>query len=55
MTELGEAVNSIMMEAACRKLQWTAGLGYAKMEPMPVCKDLEELCQLWEKTGALGE
>ena len=51
--ELG--LNSIMMEAACRKLQWTAGLGYAKMEPMPVCKDLEELCRLWEKTGALGE
>lgn len=51
--ELG--LNSIMMEAAYRKLQWTASLGYAKMEPMPVCKDLESLCQLWEKTGALGD
>lgn len=50
--ELG--LNSIMMEAAYRKLQWTASLGYAKMEPMPVCRDLEELCQLWERTGALG-
>ncbi len=51
--ELG--LNSIMMEAACRKLQWTASLGYAKMEPMPVCRDLEELCRLWERTGALGD
>lgn len=51
--ELG--LNSIMMEATYRKLQWAAGLGYAKMEPMPVCKDMEELCQLWEKTGALGD
>lgn len=51
--ELG--LNSIMMEAACRKLQWTASLGYAKMEPMPVCRDLEELCRLWERTGVLGD
>ena len=51
--ELG--LNSIMIEATYRKLQWAASLGYAKMEPMPVCKDMEELCQLWEKTGALGD
>lgn len=51
--ELG--LNSIMMEATYRKLQWSASLGYAKMEPMPVCENMEELCQLWEKTGALGD
>jgi len=51
--ELG--LNSIMMEATYRKLQWSASLGYANMEPMPVCKNMEELCQLWERTGALGD
>lgn len=51
--ELG--LNSIMMEAAYRKLQWTADLGYAQMDPMPVCRNLEQLCQLWERTGALGD
>ena len=51
--ELG--LKSIMMEATYRKLQWSASLGYAKMEPMPVCENMEELCQLWEKTGALGD
>ena len=51
--ELG--LNSIMMEATHRKLQWSASLGYAEMEPLPVCSNLEELCQLWEKTGALGD
>lgn len=50
--ELG--VNSIMMEATFRKLQWSASLGYAEMDPMPVCGNLEELCSLWEKTGAFG-
>lgn len=51
--ELG--LNSIMMEATYHKLQWAASLGYADMEPMPVCRNLEELFQLWEKTGALGD
>ena len=50
--ELG--LNSIMMEATYRKLQWSASLGYADMEPRPVCKDMGELCALWERTGVIG-
>ena len=51
--ELG--LNSIMMEATYRKLQWAASLGYADMSPRPVCNTMQELCELWERTGALGE
>ena len=49
--ELG--LNSLMMEATFQKLQWYTKYGYAEMEPLPVCGDLDELYALWEKTGAL--
>ena len=49
--ELG--LNSIMMEAAYRKLQWVADLGYSSMEPLPVCKTMDDLCCLWEQSGAM--
>lgn len=49
--ELG--INSIMTEAACRKLQWSDSLGYSRMDPMPVCKELDDLYVLWESTGVI--
>lgn len=49
--ELG--LNSIMMEATFRKLQWYADLGYAKKDPMPICKDFNDLYRLWKETGVI--
>lgn len=49
--ELG--LNSIMMEATYRKLCWSDSLGYSRMDPMPVCETLDELYELWEKSGVL--
>ncbi len=46
--ELG--LNSIMMEAARRKLDWSANC-YQGMNPAPECADLNALYQLWEKCG----
>lgn len=48
--ELG--LNSIMMEAASRKLQWSADLGFTAMTPQPECSSLEDLYELWDRTGA---
>lgn len=49
--ELEEEIgmNSIMMEAAKRKLQWSADLGFGGMSPAPDCASLEDLYGLWEK------
>ncbi|MDR3361775.1 MAG: DUF1932 domain-containing protein [Desulfovibrio sp.] len=41
----------VMMEATKRKLEWGASLGFNKLKPVPECKTLEELYQLWEKHG----
>lgn len=46
-------INSTMMEAAFQKLQWYADLGYQKMEPLPVCENLNDIYDLWERTGIL--
>lgn len=47
--ELG--LNSIMMEATKRKLEWAAQLGYGDLKPSPVCSSLDELYELWERCG----
>lgn len=50
-SELG--LNSVMMEAAFQKLQWYTEQGYARMEPLPDCRNLDDLYDLWERTGML--
>lgn len=38
----------IMMEAAQKKLEWSASLGFPQLNPVPQCQTLEDLYGLWE-------
>ncbi|MDR1660020.1 MAG: DUF1932 domain-containing protein [Desulfovibrio sp.] len=41
----------VMMEAAKRKLKWSANIGFTKLKPVPECTTLSDLYVLWEKLG----
>lgn len=38
----------VMMRAAKEKLEWSAGLGFTKLSPVPDCKTLADLYALWD-------
>jgi len=40
-----------MMEAAQKTLEWSASLGFAQLTPVPECTTLNDLYDLWEKSG----
>lgn len=41
----------VMMDAAKRKLEWSANLASTKLNPVPECESLEDLYALWGKKG----